>query len=53
MLHLKVVDFRSRMLAFRGACGELCAFRSLAPCAPINFINEEKEENKLGANNFL
>ncbi|MGP4080899.1 hypothetical protein ACTWQL_13380 [Pseudalkalibacillus sp. R45] len=22
MLHLKVVDFRSRMLAFRGACRE-------------------------------
>jgi hypothetical protein len=43
LLLLKVIDFRSRMLAFRGACGE--PPRCLAPLgvSPVPQVPQDKE----------
>jgi hypothetical protein len=43
LLLLKVVDFRSRMLAFRGACGEPPWRLAPLGVSPVPLIPQDKE----------
>jgi hypothetical protein len=42
-LEVEAVDFRSRMLAFRGACGEPPRLNKPAGVSPVPLIPQDKE----------